>query len=105
MNREEFEKYTALCRDTMIHAADFTGPNRSLLTGYNFVDDSFCVALEEDRIVLSIGGDYEARESWNAEDLNPGKRAFPEETDYDFAVMMRNKGAFLSFTVFHKEDS
>lgn len=99
MTKEEYERFlTEPVRP--IRADDLPGPDRTLLTGWNFDRQDFVVTLEDGMIVRQIGYKVEESEEWPAAELNPGKRARPHRTDFGFARLMRDRGEIITYTQF-----
>lgn len=112
MNEELYKQYRRLSDSpSTIRAIDcipYFG-SRTLVYGYDLDRTTVHVWLEvpEDpqigviRYTEHDGMTIEFREvrpEWPVDMLAPSKRAYPESTDYNFAVLMKDRGAPLSFT-------
>lgn len=106
MNRQEFDEYMADPEPVaMIKGSDFEPPEdgmRLLCRGYHVNSIGYMrVWLRYDGMIgvqRNDGGIYFADE-WETYDLYPTKRAFREDTDIQFARLMRERHVYpLSFT-------
>lgn len=107
MEKQQYEDYQAWLRQLsdpvkFIFAIEFLRPFRRLLMhGYDGARNDMKVWIDPD---LGLGvqwhnGDIEWRASWPTGDLYPPKRAYPDRTDYRFAVIMAERHEYpISFT-------
>lgn len=85
------------------HAVDLDA--RVLLYGYTVERCTFVVAANESSIIRMIDSDvpmYQEDRVWSAVALRPNKRAYPDATDKDFALLMAEKDAEITFTTFRQ---
>lgn len=93
-----------------IDAAELEGDDRTLLYGYDANRFDWHVYLEDGlihRVIYTVNGlgrpsviSHESAASWPAEELWPGKRAYPESTDYEFAKRLIAVEVHISFLPF-----
>jgi hypothetical protein len=107
MEKCQYEEYQAWVRQLsdpvkFVFAGELWFPRRRLLMhGYDGVRNDLKVWSDPD---LGIGvqwrgGDIEWRASWTTSDLYPSKRAYPDRTDYRFAVIMAERHEYpINFT-------
>jgi hypothetical protein len=111
VNRAEWEEYIqADVPAPMIGGHEFPVPThgtRLLCKGYdvNAVGDMRVWLTSGGNIGVQRGeGDIEFRSSWLTRDLYPTKRAYREDTDLLFAILMRERHGYpLSFTSWQTE--
>ncbi|MFF1717452.1 hypothetical protein [Streptomyces sp. NPDC058268] len=108
MNLAEF---TQLRRDDAqlrtVDTHDIPGPERTLLLGYTCERDTWHVyvrgahlhVLVYDHVTRAVVR-YEKHFYWQAADLVPDKRVYPESTDLGFARLLASHGVELPFTTF-----
>ncbi|KQO98292.1 hypothetical protein [Leifsonia sp. Leaf264] len=81
---------------------------RTLVYGYTPERDSFHMYLLGGQIHLHIYSHakvslfHEAAPKWNPEFLRPNKRAYPQFTDFEFAVLMKRLDWALEFANFEE---
>lgn len=78
---------------------------RVLLYGYTVERCTFVVAVSDEGIIRMVDSDvpmYKEDWSWSALSLRPNKRAYPDATDKNFALLMAEKDAEITFTTFRK---
>jgi len=76
---------------------------RVLLYGYTTERFTFVVAVDEWDIIRFIDADeplYETSQDWEASALRPNKRAYPDRTDINFALLMAERNEEITFTTF-----
>lgn len=76
---------------------------RVLLYGYTTERFTFAVAVDEWDIIRYIDTHeplYETSQDWEASALRPNKRAYPERTDINFALLMAERNEEITFTTF-----
>lgn len=107
MNKYQYEEYLDWLRklndpERLIFAREFRQPYRALLMhGYNLDREDLKVWID---IELGLGvqwngGVIEWRSEWPTSALYPSKRAYPDRTDYRFAVIMAERHEYpISFT-------
>lgn len=106
MRREELATLTTPPPpEPTIRAEDLTGPDRTLLWGYDVDKVGMHVYLLDGQIHLariSLGRilSDQAEPVWPAKELVPNKRAYPERTDIAFARLMIARDAEICFTTF-----
>lgn len=77
--------------------------NRVLLRGRHTTGETVEVLLDDGQLtIVTAGGTIDSRmetqEAFPIAALTPNKRAFPEDTDFDFARLLIERGAHLAFT-------
>lgn len=94
-----------------IAAFEISGPDRTLLYGYNVDRETYHVYLQDGKIhgliYLDAGGPvplhYYAARVWdNAADLVPNKRLYPDACDYEFCLLLKQRGIYLPFTTYRE---
>lgn len=107
MNKEEFEGLTKLTVDSIsISAAELKNQtDRTLLYGYDFDRNTVHVYLQGGLIHYYKPHTYasepplhEAKEKWDAEEVVPVKRTYPDLCDAEFCTLLRSKGISPNFT-------
>jgi len=76
---------------------------RVLLYGYTVQRYTFVVAVDDWMIYRIVDADepmHEGASNWEAQDLRPNKRAYPAKTDINFALLMAERDAEITFTTF-----
>lgn len=84
-------------------AHDINEDARVLLYGYTTERFTFVVAFDEWDIIRIVDADkpiYETGELWEAWRLKPNKRAYPNRTDINFALLMAERNEEITFTTF-----
>lgn len=112
MNREEYEAYRwATATPRMIHIADLGLRDRTLAYGYDLDRNSVHVYVYGDEIHLLRYDhsdniiSHEHDHVLEARSLVPSKRAYPDATDFTFALLMLERDAPLCFTNFPEPES
>ncbi len=88
--------------------------NRTLLYGYTTERDSFHVYLKGGLIHKAIYRSvkaagvhdvlsHESKTTWEASELVPNKRVYPESTDADFYALLKLRDVYVSFTVYEEK--
>jgi hypothetical protein len=90
-----------------VDTQDIPGPERTLLLGYTcdrdtwhvYVHGAYLHVLVYNRVTRVVVR-YERRYHWQAADLVPDKRVYPESTDMEFARLLTSHGLDLRFASF-----
>lgn len=104
MNREEFENLDRSEAPRLVGVGDLLNrSDRTLLYGYDVDRNSWHVYLLGGEIHLLVRGQrntifFDAEPSWVAEQLVPNKRVYPESTDKQFAELLFDRGAPMTFS-------
>lgn len=113
MNHEEWETYTtSAAHEPVIRGSEFIPPSpeqalRLLCRGYHVNGGPrLRVWLNSDGLigVQENDGGILWKEQWYTSSLYPSKRAYREDTDLKFAMLMRDRHTYpLSFTTWQHE--
>lgn len=113
MTPEEFdvymqtEQFEPVIRGTDFPKVELDEPDRMLCKGYTLIGRANMTIWLDWRQLIGrqIGdGETEWKAEWKTEDLYPSKRAYREETDLRFALLMRDRHVYpLAFTTWRTE--
>lgn len=109
MNLEAFTKLAkAPVKRKTVCVIDLIGPDRTLLYGYTVDRDTWHVYLQDGLIHLLVyKGDvmlsHRSAATWDAEDLVPNKRAYPESTDEAFAWTLHHLWIDVQYRPFSRD--
>lgn len=88
-----------------VHIDEISDQNdRTLLYGYTVDRDTFHVYIQDGeihRLIYAYGGEPISHISGSelaATDLQPNKRAYPEWTDFEFALLLKTRGVDPNLT-------
>lgn len=111
MNKEQYrtlecstQKKDEVSIDELIDRSD-----RTLIYGYTIDRETFHLYLENGQFNLAIYDAYDClvksargKAQMSVSDCRPSKRAYPERSDFEFAMLMKKKEANITFTTFSK---
>lgn len=90
-----------------VTAAEIGGPDRTILLGYTYDRMTWHAYLMDGQVHLVVYDaltdeviSHSARSSWDASELVPGKRVYPESTDERFAHLLHRRGVVVPFRSF-----
>lgn len=98
MERDQLDQLAAF--GPYISASDLADQtSRLLLSGYDTDRQDFDVSLEDGLLVIDHAGESRSAQRWLAEDLVPNKRVYWEDTDFDFARLLIERGTRPVFLI------
>lgn len=110
MNTAQYENLRAWAKEYRQRASEVqarylrSGGDRTLLYGYLCSRHTFHVYMEGGRIHRIVYGadvvEYDAKDVWDAKELVPDKRAYPERTDMSFCEELVKAGVEVTFTAY-----
>ncbi|MER6605959.1 hypothetical protein ABT282_08585 [Streptomyces sp. NPDC000927] len=111
MNRSEQESINNLRNNLHTVGIQMVGQDeRTLLVGYTLDRNTWHVYVKDGEIhrLISDGVtpriiSHKSADAWNAEDLLPDKRVYPEQTDIKFAEIVERSGIQIPFTTFNED--
>lgn len=109
MNLKAFIKLAeAPAKRKTVCVIDLIGPDRTLLYGYTVDRDTWHVYLQDGLIHLLVytGNtmlSHRSAGTWDAEDLVPNKRVYPESTDEAFAWTLHHLWIDVPYLPFNRD--
>lgn len=112
MNLEQFNSLSdPILHEQFIHVNEISGPDRTLMFGYNCNRDTF-------HLYWMNGAIHSVYYNWTTKRLAdfplifkekilasicvPNKRVYPARCDYEFCKLLLSKGVYIPFTTFEE---